>query len=170
MCDAYDEYKLPHHWVGRIDTQWNRHLYYPWTSFFFLEHWSTNFQASCYLVFFFMLKAYLEYEAQFEELRTEFSVDDITDPDKLLDEWENVEVWDVDCLIFSFASTNPFCFSSPPLQCFRRTIVCRCCHLMTTWNLCIAKLKTFLSGWTLKAKREDMLKFLKKWARGLRWD
>ncbi|EYB94026.1 hypothetical protein Y032_0176g539 [Ancylostoma ceylanicum] len=36
-------------------------------------------------------KAYLEYEAQFDDLRTEFSIDDVTDPDKLLDEWENVE-------------------------------------------------------------------------------
>ncbi|KAL6737880.1 hypothetical protein Aduo_011486 [Ancylostoma duodenale] len=36
-------------------------------------------------------KAYLDYEAQLEDLRTEFSIDDVTDPDKLLDEWENVE-------------------------------------------------------------------------------
>ncbi|KAK6752263.1 hypothetical protein RB195_003592 [Necator americanus] len=35
--------------------------------------------------------AYLEYEAQLDGLRTEFSIDDVADPDRLLDEWENVE-------------------------------------------------------------------------------
>uniref|UniRef100_A0A158PBX2 AMPK1_CBM domain-containing protein n=1 Tax=Angiostrongylus cantonensis TaxID=6313 RepID=A0A158PBX2_ANGCA len=34
-------------------------------------------------------EVYLEYTAKLDEVRTEFSIDDVSDPDKLLDEWEN---------------------------------------------------------------------------------
>ncbi|KJH49504.1 isoamylase protein [Dictyocaulus viviparus] len=36
-------------------------------------------------------QAYLEYMAKLESVRTEYSIDDVSDPDKILDEWEEVE-------------------------------------------------------------------------------
>ncbi|VDM51697.1 unnamed protein product [Angiostrongylus costaricensis] len=36
-------------------------------------------------------QVYLQYIAKLDEVRTEFSIDDVSDPDKSLDEWENLD-------------------------------------------------------------------------------